>query len=125
MRWKDKFDIIIAWNEADEVREDLAFSDEEIIKMLPEIRLRIKTICIHLQDLFTNDEFEEVYPQSCRKCHMESDERMSNLRPNTKKTIEEKKATDRRYYERNREEIRRKQKERYNRRKNRTFPPLS
>lgn len=60
---KKKEKIITVWNEADEIREDLALSDDEIIVMLPSIRGRIKTICELLQDEFTTEEYNKLYPR--------------------------------------------------------------
>ena len=60
---KTKENIIVAWNEADEVLQDLALSDEEIMGIIPDIRRRVKTIAEHLQDEFTIDEYNEIYPR--------------------------------------------------------------
>lgn len=53
--------IIRVWNEADEIREDMALSDEEIISVLPTIRSRVKIICDLLDGEFTNEEYSQIF----------------------------------------------------------------
>lgn len=54
--------IIEAWDNADEILQDLALSDEEIVEIIPDIRQRTKVIAENLQEMFTNEEYNEVYP---------------------------------------------------------------
>ena len=56
-----KENIIIAWNEADEILQDLALSDEEIMGIIPDIRKRVKTIEKCLRDEFSVDEYNRIF----------------------------------------------------------------
>lgn len=58
---RTKVNIIVAWNEADEVLQDLALSDEEIMTIIPDIRKRVRTIEKHLRDEFTVNEYNKVF----------------------------------------------------------------
>lgn len=58
---RTKRDIILAWDDADEVREDLALTDEEIVQCLPSMRERMRRVCDLLQDKFSVDEYNELF----------------------------------------------------------------
>lgn len=59
--------IIRAWDEADEILQDLALSDEEILECLPSIRSRVKHIASLLQDEFSITEYSKVFPDENTK----------------------------------------------------------
>jgi hypothetical protein len=59
-----KRDLIICWDDLDEISQDLACSDEEILEMLPAIRERVKQCIELLGDMFSVDEYNEIFPLS-------------------------------------------------------------
>ena len=55
-----KRNIIQAWNEIDEVIEDFACNDDEIVEMQASIRKRLFKAREHLDKLFTGVEYDEA-----------------------------------------------------------------
>ena len=59
----DEEDMAIIFDDTDEILEDLACSDEDIIAMLPKIRERLKRVQGIMNDIVDIDMYEKYYPR--------------------------------------------------------------